>query len=640
MEIIHLWVRNLRGVENVNYGFTSRFGVKVNLDAPNVNIEVSVKEGQETIDDFYGENFINVNCIVGSNGAGKTTLLQLLADILSRQFKYGIHESVLVFYDKKTNSFSCTHNLNSSRTASLLDSLDKKHQVEEKYEVNPSPPDGYEWQEHKLGGRSAAIYYTPIVNFSEWHANNSRTSLIDVSTDSLMRRDFDLIDSEIDLIENHRLFNFQRQIDLRQKFSGKELVEEFTLPDTVILSSLEPSPDQNWGHNLSHTYSTIRVYFLSGEKAGVRGSFDEKIYDIGGQMHEMKEGSKMDDFHELAYERTVWSFLRNLVDHYFSMMNRANHWLELDAKFGPEDIPKEGFFEPIRHFFELENWLVDGGKAGLSLLACLEDFFECKSGEAIGDSSDYSKFKTQDFDRIQAILKAQEAYLLSIPGQKPPERLPALYHVGWRDISSGEKAYLDLFSRLNYAYGLLPRHEGDEPEFVYLFLDEGELGFHPEWQKKYVRLLLESLSAIFKGIQIQVFIASHSPFVLSDFHPNSILYLDDLVRADSMSFFGANIHTVFAEGFGVDDGLVGEFAKGKIQEVINLLNSEAPVEELESKTASVISIIGEPIVRKKLTKTLDEKLGRNPQLMMIEAEIKRLQELRDKIQPADDKDRK
>jgi energy-coupling factor transporter ATP-binding protein EcfA2 len=637
MEIIHLWIRNLRGVENVNYSFTSRFGVEVNLDTPNTNIEVSAKEGQETIDNFYGENFINVNCIVGANGSGKTTLLQLLADILSKQFKYGIHEYVLVFYDKKSNSFSCTHNLNSGYHLSLLESQGERNKGEEKkYEVSVSLPEGFGAQEYDLGGRSAAIYYTPIVNFSEWHANSTGTSLIDVSTDSLLRKDFDRIDSEIDLIENHRLFNFQRQIDLRQKFSEKELVKEFTLPDTVVTSSIEPSPDPRWHHNLSHSYQEMRAYFLGGKEAGVRGYYDEIIHEIGGRMYERGEGGETGPFPELAHQRTICIFLRNIVDHYFSIMNRANHWLELDAKFGPEDIPNEGFFEPLRHFFKAENWLMDGGKAGLFLLACLEDFFEKKSGEPIGDSSSYSRFKTQDFDRIQAILKAQEAYLQSIPGQNPPERLPSLYHVGWRDISSGEKAYLDLFSRLNYAYELLQRKEEDKAEFIYLFLDEGELGFHPEWQKKYVRLLLESLSTIFEGLQIQIFVASHSPFVLSDFHPDSVLYLDDVKRNNDRSFFGANIHTVFSEGFGVDDGLVGEFAKGEIQEIINLLNSEAPVEGLESKTASVISIIGEPIVRKKLTKMLDEKLGRNPQLMMIEAEMQRLQELKDQIEMKDD----
>jgi hypothetical protein len=45
----------------------------------------------------------------------------------------------------------------------------------------------------------------------------------------------------------------------------------------------------------------------------------------------------------------------------------------------------------------------------------------------------------------------------------------------WSGMSSGEVAFLNLFSRLYHARERLK--ENDYPSSIYLFIDEGELGF-------------------------------------------------------------------------------------------------------------------------------------------------------------------
>lgn len=51
----------------------------------------------------------------------------------------------------------------------------------------------------------------------------------------------------------------------------------------------------------------------------------------------------------------------------------------------------------------------------------------------------------------------------------------------WYSLSSGEYALLSMFSRIFNAANQLER--SSIPNLVLLLIDEGELYFHPQWQK-------------------------------------------------------------------------------------------------------------------------------------------------------------
>ena len=56
------------------------------------------------------------------------------------------------------------------------------------------------------------------------------------------------------------------------------------------------------------------------------------------------------------------------------------------------------------------------------------------------------------------------------------------------------------------------------------------------------------------------------------------------------------------------DGLMGEFAKGKINDVHDFLTNLNTQSELtQSKAQSIINLIGEPILKKELQNLYDEK---------------------------------
>jgi predicted ATP-binding protein involved in virulence len=176
----------------------------------------------------------------------------------------------------------------------------------------------------------------------------------------------------------------------------------------------------------------------------------------------------------------------------------------------------------------------------------------------------------------------------------------------YKSLSSGEKAIYSFMINLIYQVNNI---KDTEYETINIFLDETELGLHPQWQKEYLQSIILSLES-FK-IKINIIFATHSPFLLSDIPKENIIFLDDGKNVNNkvkIDTFGANIHTLLSHGFFMEDGLMGEFAKGEINKVITLLNKTEQLTEQEIKQCEkIIFIIGDSIIKRQLQKMLDSK---------------------------------
>ncbi|VTP91804.1 AAA family ATPase [Sphingobacterium daejeonense] len=108
---------------------------------------------------------------------------------------------------------------------------------------------------------------------------------------------------------------------------------------------------------------------------------------------------------------------------------------------------------------------------------------------------------------------------------------------------------------------------------VNLVLDEIELYYHPEYQRLFVKKLLESLGRLkLKSVSgFNIIFSTHSPFILSDIPHRNVLKLRDGVAApfnDEAKTFGSNIHEMLTDSFFLDQNLIGAFAESKIQDCI------------------------------------------------------------------------
>ena len=199
-------------------------------------------------------------------------------------------------------------------------------------------------------------------------------------------------------------------------------------------------------------------------------------------------------------------------------------------------------------------------------------------------------------------------------------------------LSSGEKQ--QIFSNNSILYHLINLNSTFGNNFshkypnVNLILDEIELYAHPEMQRRYVKELLDGISKlkVLNIKSINILFVTHSPFILSDIPKQNVLFLEvDNVTKKSksqdfrrMNTFGANITDLLADSFFITDGLMGNFAKTKIEETIKWINMEKYRKDSRlqdpydinlteyNSHKKIIELIDEPILKMKLAEMLAE----------------------------------
>jgi predicted ATPase len=180
--------------------------------------------------------------------------------------------------------------------------------------------------------------------------------------------------------------------------------------------------------------------------------------------------------------------------------------------------------------------------------------------------------------------------------------------------------------------------------YVNMIYDEIELYYHPDLQKQFLDYLLKEISKLnienIKGINI-LFI-THSPFILSDIPKQNILYLktEERVRDnkkvhlsisqpfENKKSFGANITDLLADSFFIDNGLMGDFAKAKIEDTIKWINDKNRDLAKKEYYGKLIDIIDEPLVKHKLREMYFEKF---PEEFDKQDQLKKLNEMADKL---------
>ncbi|WP_324171418.1 AAA family ATPase [Sulfurimonas sp.] len=182
----------------------------------------------------------------------------------------------------------------------------------------------------------------------------------------------------------------------------------------------------------------------------------------------------------------------------------------------------------------------------------------------------------------------------------------------YNHLSHGEKV---IFSQLLGVFFYINAYE----KLLFLF-DEPEIALHPNWQKQYLSEVINLLKKIPK--KYHFIFTTHSPFLLSDLSNQDIIYLNKYIKEDAevkqalqkvgncknvsktvnINPFGANIHTLLSHGFFMENGLMGEFAKSTIDDIIKNLKDEKfnPTMEEKEKLLATIKIIGEDFLRVKL----------------------------------------
>ena len=171
---------------------------------------------------------------------------------------------------------------------------------------------------------------------------------------------------------------------------------------------------------------------------------------------------------------------------------------------------------------------------------------------------------------------------------------------------------------------------------INLIFDEIELYFHPNFQKDLLYDLLYAIRKMkYQGIQaINIIIATHSPYILSDFPKSNVLCLEKgKVYHDKEhqmnNTFSANVYDILHSRFFMNE-FVGKFAVNKLDEIIDevQVGDYITLEEYRQRLKKV-ELIGDVFVKEKLKEELIEKLGHQEKRLMVQEEINRLEHERD-----------
>lgn len=261
-----------------------------------------------------------------------------------------------------------------------------------------------------------------------------------------------------------------------------------------------------------------------------------------------------------------------------------------------------------------------------------------KIGQNLYHGNDYHKLEKEDllpppFVEVVLRLVDNEHYEAYKEGKADDDIIP------FGGLSSGERQIAYTIGNILYHLKNLESGKQDfnankdhataiKYNYVNIMLDEVELYFHPDLQRRFLGLLVDSIGGLQMDscLGINITLITHSPFVLSDIPSSNILYLSrDKTDKLSHPTFAANIHDLFNDAFFLPNTM-GEIAHKKIQEVVGLYHYEKYKRENKAqwrmiderpdymkvddmaKMQYIASIVGDSYLHEELTDMVDEML--------------------------------
>ena len=325
--------------------------------------------------------------------------------------------------------------------------------------------------------------------------------------------------------------------------------------------------------------SKIMVYIIDNKEIKIKNN--SKVLEINSSVHYEIVNNKLDINERSIYLNSDVLKINNVRNHtefynkgtffrniYFNLFKDEDK--DKKNKLDLDNYTKELKLIILKNFNELKNRVFSFKTKKIRLefkkdnINLIETEFEKEYLEKISAKKDL--FRVFDIDNFissfynEGILR-ELVFKNLIFIDLIDERGRNLY-----DLSQGERKLFTDFIFINNAIHL--------DEHILMF-DEPDFTLHPNWQKKYFNELIRLLSN-YKNKKFHIIITSHSPFILSDLPKDNVIFLEKGKQVypfeNNQQTFGANIHTLLSHGFFMKDGLMGEFAKDKIQNVINYHN--------------------------------------------------------------------
>ncbi|WP_232463473.1 AAA family ATPase [Tumebacillus avium] len=602
MEILYLWIKSYKMIHEVGYNFSGLYRFSYDAQMEILHLQIN----QHHIDGFFevgkerlGAELTNLTAIVGQNGTGKSTVLHFVKDhVLGNEAmeapsilavkEYEGEESRLILYVHESIAIQASNHeefgfelRRYTYTDGKLDNRTTK------------------FPEHPAISNTSIIFFSNIFDGS-FYAGES-APVLNISTNYLVaydRDEFKRAYQRVAVISDallHRFKEVERQVEFvfsdnftQVRFSGQ-------IPERIEVGIYESEV-------LSERYAELFPKLLN-----FVNSFQHRTIRLCLLHHAFIEA--------ISFFAAVPDFLEKQIDAFQVDTNLSEEetimkWFA-DMIIAMQEYPRDDFMRG--EFEEAANIFVHIVEMIIYLEMKMPKPWQPKDHFYFSIENDREEFWS--FFKLYKKSYGFQPYLT----------------FDWQDMSSGEKALLNIYSRFYHV------HHRCQDNLIVL-IDEGELYLHPQWQKELVKNLVEFLPQVYRKEggkrRIQVILTSNSPFVASDLPSFNVIFLNKaankLLVMDGLEehnqTFASNINTLLANSFFMKDGVIGSFAKYKINRVIQMLvkGSDQTVSDNRDEIKNTIHIIGEPLIKNKLLQMLEDRL--KIKLVSLDDEIAELKQ--------------
>lgn len=617
MEILYIHVKSKNKLKSQDLNFGSEFVFKYSTELKELNIS----KNELFIDNFFSnENndniergeILNVTSIIGQNGTGKTSILNLIRENFPKGYNAITSEMIFALKEDERITIYYDENIliektNASELNISLIKLTQKNKV-----INSKNKGKYEYKEPYSIKDFNSTDFVFFSNIFDGTGGININGYRDISTNHLVFNDyrrnieFKAINSEEKRseLETYIFDDIERQLLFINGFKENNIIP-FDLPEEIIIILKNDFSNKNF------------------KKYNLKSNTQKKLIEIVELINlslSMTRG---------FFEKSKMGLIYNLFIGFFIEINLSysNILQTIDdgnsiLKFNKGKID----FETLDSILDQFKILISVGTNLERLVNTFKNFKELLNfiynlnpdNKVISLKDNLFSFNIQN-ENIKLFHKFIDIY-------KNSYIFRPYFNLTWAGISSGEKALLNIYSRL---YSLTPnvqRTDGLEKNIIIL-IDEGDAYLHPEWQKQFVKILTDFIPIIYnkttKGDKqkIQIIFTTNSPIPASDLLNYNTIFLENseneknekvTIVKDSLNdqkeTFAANIHTLLSDSFFVKGGLIGDFASDKLNEVIEKLIKRVNLTHEERENMrKLIHQIGEPVLKIKLIQMYNDR---------------------------------
>lgn len=569
LKLCYIWVENYRNFQNTGLNFSS--DVKFQFD---VNSRFLTKQHLESLpDNFFGDRITEVTGLIGKNGSGKSNALELVCKLL-KGGKTALTTPFLVVI-KENSQFACyVSNFNKILTESDIEI--------KPYDRNIDP--------------LKIVYFSNV--FDE-RVHNFDRDISDISNNYRYPRNrypYTMSQITTDFEKQVRFINseFYKYLDIQTptkiRVSSKLWQRNYLEGGNRQMIFLEinkklpsffadlrnriddASPENKFYYLVVYVYTLETINIITGKYTRIARSSNNLNPNL------LTEGL-LNFMNELKQEKYVKT--EDIIQRLLGWMNEVfSSYGIIDFFKNPSEL--DLFSKKLGLLYNFRSNIPD-----LNITPVIEGSHSRKSEYFIFDFKQINKKRGIDYFELFYNSK--------------------LFIVDWISISSGYKAYLNIFSLIYFELRRVRKQN------ALICIDEGDLYLHPQWQIEFFDKLINVLPKIYSG-NIQLILTSHSPFLLSDLPKQNVTIIDSCIPENSTmdgidldrQTFAGNIYNLYAEPFFLGNNRTSIFAKKKILRLLRLLDKDTKgVSKAErERLMKEINLIGDDVIRLHLLKKL------------------------------------